>query len=80
MADESPPMRLITQHLPEKVLEDIDELVKHGFVPNRAEFIRWACIICLKFFTPESQALRHKNENENGVNREREREKESKKT
>jgi antitoxin ParD1/3/4 len=35
-------MRVVTVHLPEAILEAIDELVRRGLYPNRAEAIRMA--------------------------------------
>ncbi|MCW4039647.1 MAG: ribbon-helix-helix domain-containing protein [Candidatus Bathyarchaeota archaeon] len=35
-------MRLITIHLPETYISDLDELVDDNFYPNRAEAIRVA--------------------------------------
>ena len=35
-------MKVVTVHLPEAYLEAIDELVKKGYYPNRAEAIRMA--------------------------------------
>ena len=35
-------MKLITLHLPESYLKDLDELVDDNFYPNRAEAIRVA--------------------------------------
>ena len=35
-------MRLITIHIPEPYLKDLDELVKEDLYPNRAEAIRTA--------------------------------------
>ena len=36
------PMKLITIHLPEPYIKDLDELVGRDFYPNRAEAIRIA--------------------------------------
>jgi len=35
-------MKLITIHIPEPYLKDLDELVKEDLYPNRAEAIRMA--------------------------------------
>jgi Arc/MetJ-type ribon-helix-helix transcriptional regulator len=35
-------MRVVTVHLPEAYVEAIDQLVKKGLYPNRAEAIRMA--------------------------------------
>ena len=35
-------MKVVTIHIPEPYLEAIDELVKRGLYPNRAEAIRMA--------------------------------------
>ncbi len=35
-------MKLITIHLPESYIKDLDELVDEDFYPNRAEAIRFA--------------------------------------
>lgn len=35
-------MKLITIHLPESYIKDLDELVEENFYPNRAEAIRVA--------------------------------------
>jgi antitoxin ParD1/3/4 len=35
-------MKVVTVHLPEAYVEAIDELVKRGLYPNRAEAIRMA--------------------------------------
>ena len=35
-------MKIITLHLPESYLKDLDELVDENFYPNRAEAIRVA--------------------------------------
>jgi Arc/MetJ-type ribon-helix-helix transcriptional regulator len=35
-------MRLITLHLPEPYLKELDQLVKNKYYPNRSEAIRFA--------------------------------------
>jgi Arc/MetJ-type ribon-helix-helix transcriptional regulator len=35
-------MKIVTVHLPEAYVEAIDNLVKNGYYPNRAEAIRMA--------------------------------------
>lgn len=35
-------MKLITLHLPEHYISELDDLVDRGFYPNRAEAIRFA--------------------------------------
>ncbi|MFW9918013.1 MAG: ribbon-helix-helix domain-containing protein [Candidatus Thorarchaeota archaeon] len=41
-------MRLIAVHLPDKLLDDIQELVEKGLYPNRSEAIRIAIRDLLK--------------------------------
>jgi Arc/MetJ-type ribon-helix-helix transcriptional regulator len=41
-------MRLIAVHLPERIIEDIQRLVKRGLYPNRSEAIRIAIRDLLK--------------------------------
>lgn len=41
-------MRLIAVHLPEKIVDDIEQLVEKGLYPNRSETIRIAIRDLLK--------------------------------
>jgi len=41
-------MRLIAVHLPDRILDDIQQLVKNGLYPNRSEAIRIAIRDLLK--------------------------------
>ena len=41
-------MRIVTVHLPMKVIEGLDELVRLDRYPNRSEAIRYACRDLLK--------------------------------
>ncbi|MGQ4870254.1 MAG: ribbon-helix-helix domain-containing protein [Candidatus Thorarchaeota archaeon] len=41
-------MRLIAVHLPEKIVDDIERLVREGHYPNRSETIRIAIRDLLK--------------------------------
>jgi len=41
-------MRLIAVHLPDRILDDIQRLVKNGLYPNRSEAIRIAIRDLLK--------------------------------
>ncbi|TFG07718.1 ribbon-helix-helix protein, CopG family [Candidatus Thorarchaeota archaeon] len=41
-------MRLIAVHLPERIVDDIEELVEKGLYPNRSETIRIAIRDLLK--------------------------------
>ena len=41
-------MRIVTVHLPMKVIEGLDELVRLDRYPNRSEAIRFACRDLLK--------------------------------
>ena len=50
-------MVLITVHVPKKILDTIDSLVKEGILPNRSEAIRMAIIMMLErtmFKNPEA--------------------------
>ena len=59
-------MRIVTVHLPMKVIEGLDELVRLDRYPNRSEAIRYACRDLLKdelwslektFFTSSDRQL-----------------------
>ena len=41
-------MKMITVHLPEKYLEALEDLIREGYFPNRAEAIRVAVRDLLK--------------------------------
>ena len=50
-------MVLITVHVPKKILDTIDSLVKEGILPNRSEAIRMAIMMMLErtmFKNPEA--------------------------
>ncbi len=38
------PMKLITLHMPEELVREIDELVAKGVFPSRSEAIRYAVV------------------------------------
>ncbi len=50
-------MTLITVHIPEKFLKEIEKLVEEGYYPNRSEVIR----IALRDFLRQELMMRKRN-------------------